>query len=229
MQTPKTSQGHPNTKGFGLMSVLLVVLVLAAVGGAGVYAYHRSHRAKPVGTTGQSSTSTYNATTTPKPTPTPVDPYTGWKTYSNTTYGISYKYPSTWMPSDEATYTASQIQQSATKQEFGGGLKLVGDVKYGNTVDVEVLDESLAVATAWYDNLYAQSASNNVTKTNGLLKGKDSVQYVVTNSGVESKRYLFAVGAKTYMFASLNEATNVKTASDYWATFDKVFGSLQIN
>jgi len=149
--------------------------------------------------------------------------------YSNTAYGFSYKYPATWAPSDEGTYTATQIQQSATKQEFGGGLQLSPNVKYGNTVDAEVLAESLSQATAWYDAFYAQSSLNSVSKTTNTLKGKDSVQYVVTNSGVESKRYLFAVGTKTYMFSSINEALNVKAAPDYMATFDKVFGSLQIN
>src|SRR5262249_2986827 len=36
-----------NTKGFGLIEVLIVVVVLALVAGGGAYVYHKNHKAKP--------------------------------------------------------------------------------------------------------------------------------------------------------------------------------------
>jgi len=38
-------------------------------------------------------------TSAPMPTPTP-DPYSGWTTYSNPTFGISFRFPSTWFGPD---------------------------------------------------------------------------------------------------------------------------------
>ncbi len=93
---PKTnhpSTSHTNTKGFGLIGVLLVILVVAATGGAGVYVYHRNHKAKHVATTSKSSTSTSSQA---KPTPRTEDPYAGWKTYTDTTYHYSFRYPAGW-------------------------------------------------------------------------------------------------------------------------------------
>jgi hypothetical protein len=107
-------------------------------------------------------------------------------------------------------------------------LKLTTDTKYNNTVGVEVLDESLSTAGAWYDNNYNQSPLNKVTKTTNTLKGKSSVQYDVTNSGVNSKLYLFGVGDKTYSFWSVNEQLNTQADSNYWTAFSKVFDSFQI-
>ena len=86
MQKSQLNSIRSNTNGFGLTGVLLIVLVLAATAGAGVYAYRRSHKAKTVST---------NSSTT-KPTPRPVDPYAGWKTYTDTTYRYSFRYPADW-------------------------------------------------------------------------------------------------------------------------------------
>jgi hypothetical protein len=49
-----------NSKGFGLVSVLSVIVVLALAGGAGAYVYYRDHKKKPE-TTITSTTSSKNS------------------------------------------------------------------------------------------------------------------------------------------------------------------------
>jgi len=79
-----------NDYGFGLTAVLVVILVLMLVGGAGFYVYERQQK-----TNSQSNSSQTGTNTTPQPEP-QVDPYAGWKSYTSTVGGFSFKYPSSW-------------------------------------------------------------------------------------------------------------------------------------
>jgi hypothetical protein len=142
---------------------------------------------------------------------------------SNNAYGLSYSYPTDWTPSGDVT---NDPKTSATRQEFGTGLKL-NTVTKNNTVEIEVLDEPLQTAEAWYDKYYAQTPIK-VNKTTGTLKSKQSVQYDFVAPTYESKLYLFAVGSKTYTFSSINESDNVRASANYWSNFDNVFTSLTI-
>lgn len=97
-----------NNKGFGVLGVLAIIVVLAVAGGAGVYAYHRNHKAKTVVTTSKTTTTngskaktsqtgkSSTSQTSKSTATTPADPYAGWKTYTDTTYHYSFKYPADW-------------------------------------------------------------------------------------------------------------------------------------
>lgn len=85
-----------NSKGFGLISVLVVVVMLAVAGGAGAYVYHRNHTAKATNSSNRSAQTSSNSSTqgnASNNTTTSTDPYAGWKTYTDTTYHYSFKYP----------------------------------------------------------------------------------------------------------------------------------------
>lgn len=214
---------RPTTRdqsGFSVIEVLLVVLVVAALTVTGFMVYQRHKSTSSTSTAARNTTQT---TTNEVQT----DPYAGWTTYTNSTYGISFKYPPAWITTGDITTNATTRSVSATKQEFSTGLKLTTDTKYNNTVDVEVLDENLNTTAVWYDNYYAEPLSK-VTKKSETLKGKQAVSYDVTNSGTDSKLYLFSVGSKTYTFGSINEELNVQYAPDYWTTFQRVFDSLTL-
>jgi Tfp pilus assembly protein PilV len=110
-----------NQKGFGLVGVLIVIVVLVVLGGAGAYVYHRDHKAKTT-TSSNHSTQTANNNTTKannSSTTSKADPYAGWKTYSDTTYHYSFKYPSDW------TLTAT----ATTKVGDTGGASLLNPAK----------------------------------------------------------------------------------------------------
>jgi hypothetical protein len=188
-------------------SSIVVALVLAAaigvIGATGSLVYQHNR---------------VNAATNPD-TATAASP-----AYSNNTYGLSYSYPSNWTPSGDVT---NDPKTSATRQEFGTGLKLNTATENNNTVEIEILDEPLQTAVAWYDQYYAQTPIK-VNKTTGTLKGKQSVQYDFVAPTYETKQYLFAVGSKTYMLSSVNESLNVSASASYWSNFTNTFNSLTI-
>lgn len=53
-----------NSKGFGLIGVFAITIVLALAGGAGVYVYHQNHKATTTSTNGNSTANKEGGTTT---------------------------------------------------------------------------------------------------------------------------------------------------------------------
>ena len=102
---------HPklNSKGFGLVGVLLIVLVLVAAAGVGVYAHHRSHKAKMVGTT----SNTKPSTTTTKPAPTETQQYIAIQEW-----GVRVPMPSNVAVSD-IYYAMGTDTQNSSSPEVG--------------------------------------------------------------------------------------------------------------
>ncbi len=90
-----------NNVGFAHLGLVLLVLVLAVVGGTGLYVYRSNHKTKPATTVSKSSStqpaqsSKPSAPKTTTPTPKP-DPYAGWKTYTSPSEGFSIRYPTRW-------------------------------------------------------------------------------------------------------------------------------------
>jgi hypothetical protein len=89
----KISNNIKNNKGFTLVEVLLLIVVLILVGGLGYLGY------KQVNKNSTTSTSSTTASTTKT---TAVDPYAGWKTGTLKYEKISFKYPSNYTIKDES-------------------------------------------------------------------------------------------------------------------------------
>lgn len=106
-------------------AIVSAVIVSALVAGGGAYAYERSQQTKqsqdlqsqidslkaqlataqkatPAPTIAPVATTTPTATANPTPTPT-ADATAGWKTYSDTSSGASFKYPTTWSAVGDGT------------------------------------------------------------------------------------------------------------------------------
>ncbi len=93
-------------KGSSLVGVLVVIVVLAVLSGAGAYVYHRNHKQKVMASNNNHSTQATSNTSAKangnSSTNTKTDPYAGWKTYSDTTYHYTFRYPSNWGLSSNA-------------------------------------------------------------------------------------------------------------------------------
>lgn len=83
-----------SSKGFGLIGVLAVIVVLAVVGGAGAYVYHRNH--KPETTSGDNHSMQTTTNTSAKASDSNSTSAVTWQTYVNTEAGLTFKYPSNW-------------------------------------------------------------------------------------------------------------------------------------
>jgi len=102
-------------KGVSSVTVVLITILVALVFGGGAY-YYLNNKAekekkdlnsqitdlqKEIATLKAASTA---ATTTPTAT---ADETAGWKTYTNTTYGFSFKYPADYNLTDASTFSAN--------------------------------------------------------------------------------------------------------------------------
>ena len=191
--------------------IMLLVIVAIGLGGWWLTSSNKSEPSKP-------NTNTNN-------TQQQTDVYAGWKTYENSKYGFSFKYPSSWKVEEVAIETPS----GADPEEFAANLRFDVNEKYSEAGAFEIHVNSLAIVIDFFDRNFAQSSLNKIEKTEEPLKGKQSVQYKVTNSGIVTKQYLFSAGNKTYSFHSINEELNQQRSSSYWSDFEKVFDSLTIN
>lgn len=84
-----------NQSGFSIVEVLLVIVAILLLAGAGWYVYSSRKQASNTSST-ESSNSTVSDTSEAK------DPYAGWKTYTINGQGVSFKYPGDWTLGDPA-------------------------------------------------------------------------------------------------------------------------------
>jgi|GEM_PF-1068555 len=225
MNTRKSSNG------FGAVGivVVLVVVVVIALTGLWVWKHGKSANTKSSTTNKQATTAQTKVPQTKTPT---VDPYAGWKSYNNSLYGITFKYPAEWKVNDSCDENTKPPVNNIDVTGVYCGIEVDFDTnqKYADAVSIEISSDSIDKVSSFYDKYYQQPNVNNPTlaKTTNELKGKTSVQYIFTDAGVVTKHYLFSVGTKTYSFRSINEELNLQRSKDYWSNFDKVFDSLVI-
>ncbi len=212
-----------SSRGFSVIEGFIILLVISLVGFSGWYVWRMNKKTEPVKQPSNIPTKT-NDNIHGNQANKQVDPYEGWKTYNNTLYGISFKYPAEWKI-DEGESNPSP--GSLTRQEYSITLKRSEEVRYNATIIVEVLDMKPEEATGVYDSIFAQAPSNPVTKTTNQLKGRQSVQYA--HSDERTSLYLFSFDSKTYLFKSINEWLSTQSDANYWNKFDKVFDSLSFD
>lgn len=222
----KYKRGHYMTRkipnktmqsGFSIVGVVLIIVAVAAIGFGGWYVWQAQQAKKVANTTKPQST--IAKTEAPKA----ADPYEGWRDFSNSAYGISFKYPPDWVVEEGASGSSS----SATRQEYFINLKRNVEVKYNQTVVIEVLGQNLMDSTKWYEESFAKPTKYE--KKNIDLKGKQSVQFLPKDDIDKNGRYyLFSINDKTYVFNSVNEELNQQQTTNYWADFDNVFNTLTI-
>lgn len=158
-----------NTKGFGLVAVLLVVVVLAIIGGAGAYVYHKNHKAKPA--TSTTTSSSKSSSSTQNKLPTPVDPYIGWKAATLKYEQATFKYPASWQISntskDEAatggTVTPGSDEAVLTSPS---GLTVhidTGEAGFNNATDTILSTDPIATLGGSYHLVFYTHDSSNLT------------------------------------------------------------------
>ena len=87
-----------DSKGFGLIEVLIVIALAVVVAGAGLYLYHK-HADNNKKTTTSSSTKSSTSANQQGSNTANSDPYSGWRTYCDSTVKACIKYPSDWVAS----------------------------------------------------------------------------------------------------------------------------------
>lgn len=141
-QVTETPQ-PPATQRNNLSLITGIVVLVALLVGGGVYLYEKHQQT--LGTQNlqaqlDSLTSQLATKTTPTPvatastaaTPVPTaDPTTTWKTYSDTTYKVSFKYPTTW-----SVPTAQLLTQTADGPWWNQGQSEIDFNEYAHVVSL---------------------------------------------------------------------------------------------
>ena len=92
-------QHDSHAKGFGLVGLLVIIVVLMAISGAGVYVYHQDHKVKTATTTATSSKKTSSQTGktgSADNSKASTNVYAGWSQYCSAQEKSCFNYPSDW-------------------------------------------------------------------------------------------------------------------------------------
>lgn len=131
--------------GFRITEAVAVVTVIGVMGVVVSQAYQHN-RVQYIDSAARSNAATISsqATAQQPENNTPTQPtYAAWPVQSNRVYGLSFNHPTDWTPSGDVT---NDPKTSATRQEFGTGLKLKTASTNNDAAEIEVLDEPLQTA-----------------------------------------------------------------------------------
>lgn len=211
---------NSNELGFGVIEGVLILVFVGLIGFVGWYVWH--NRATNTANTPSANATSSKPKTTAKSLDAKVDETAGWTSYNNAAIGITFKYPSEWKVQEVLPCSENS---SATGQECAVNLtwKASAD-KYPPTISIERLSHSYSSLEKYYDDYYAQSDLNKVTKETIQVQGKSATKYTVVNSGNTSKQILIKSGDKVFNFFSVNEASSAQ-GLNYQDAFDKIFNT----
>lgn len=106
---------NKNSNGFTVVEVLLVIVTLAIIGGAGYFvAKHIDNQAPTAAPTSATTKSATTAKTTTTPAP---SPYAGWNTYTLAKEKLTFRYPTTWTVENNLTNSSNDGIQFTSKTD----------------------------------------------------------------------------------------------------------------
>lgn len=130
-----------NNHGFTAFEGILIVIIIALIGGVGFYVYKSNQDKKSDNPTSSSQKSTQTSAT--------KDSYKDWKTYTSSTEKMSFKYPSSWKvdnsspadsESDSTTITTDSGKEALTWRSLvdgiGGACDFDGTAVKGEVVTI---------------------------------------------------------------------------------------------
>lgn len=176
-----------NNQGFGLVGILVVVLVLVAIGGAGYLVWQKNHDTKKSTTQTSNTDSAGNKSDSKSTT---ADPYEGWKTYTLASRGLTFKYPSSWVvPTGGEDASGIEIH-SPTNNGYYFSLALLsgsGDGVNQNFLGTASGSTILTLAVSGASSPLYVDAQTSGEKINGIglatSAGGDSTSFGILDNG----------------------------------------------
>ena len=205
-----------NQRGFSAIELILILLALAIMGGAGFLIYKHGHK-KPAATPAATTTTTKAApVAAPAPAPTP-DPTAAWTAYSSAPGSFSLRYPTTWVTAANATLcTDGLLLLGPTTTTVGhcasdsSGEILISSMAGDHQADYQ-LDENTkdVVKTAV---TVSGVAGSKITATTVVPAGDVGIGPV---AGTKMVNYVFFTGGKTYVLQYAQAPTYPDVLSDF--------------
>jgi hypothetical protein len=215
---------HTRSQQGSITLILVAVLAVLLVIGAGVFVWQRNKNDKQVNnSTPNSSHSSKDGQ--PGDEQKVVDAYKDWQTYRSDMYGLNFRYPAEWRVEEVEGTTEPASSSKPVTTRYAINLKLMEDTKYNGTASVEVLNQNIQQVAEWYEASLANPTETK--KSTSQIEGKEAIQYA-SPSRTSSTVHLFSVGQKTYLISSINESLNQDSDKDYWQKFQQFLDSVQI-
>jgi hypothetical protein len=147
------------------------------------------------------------------------------KTYVNTKYGISFKYPEDWRVDELAVNKPSGV----LPPEYVVSLKANTNEQYNDTLILQVITKPQVEVVKYFTTGYNTSKIAKDTKSEGNAKGKRMTQITTSQqNGNKTERYIFELNDKTLVVESINEELNVRRDANYWDKFIQTYNSLTV-
>lgn len=106
---------NKNESGFSAVEVILVVVIVALIVVVGWLVYKDHHKTTTLNASTTSSKATTKSTISNNTkTVATANPYAGWKTFSLSSLGVSFQYPSTWTATQGQPQCTGAIQVTVT-------------------------------------------------------------------------------------------------------------------
>ena len=219
-QIPKPASpagGQPQPPRFPLLLVLLSLLSLLLLLSTGYLAYQNMQLQKQI-----KKLSSQQITTTPSTTP---DPTANWKTYTNTSWDISFKYPAEWVdiiPSGESFISEGSANKVNLRIDKG---------RYYNNVPLDPYSTAFTVAVGQHpggDNENTKIADIKVDGHDAVIISMDGLQ-----STQEAPSFLYDYIVRdgnslfTLSFWSADGAKSKENITNQKQTFDQILSTFK--
>ena len=176
-----------NQTGFTLVEALLIILILAVLGGVSYMVYHNHHKAK---TNSTDSTTTTSSSSNSTKAATNSNPYAGWKTYNGN--NVSFQYPSSWTVGTNANpavgvSVTSPIFTSSTagvdSNSYGSKISMLAQI--GTVSSTDYCAGSTCQVTAVVPLRNSQLSGDELAIVDQTVSGSSDTTFVVTNGSTK--------------------------------------------
>lgn len=198
--------------------IIIVVLLVAAVSGAGWYVYNNHNKTKVERTGGTNSyaTTSKSASTV---APVTVDLTAGWTAYSNAKGAFSLKYPVSWVTATNPELCSDGIVLLGPNAASVGkcGSDFIGQIYVTSSDGDSRTDRKLS------SSLYVDITTESVTvtgvtgqKQTGTSKDTSGMEAIGSvPDGSKNIIYIFYTNGKTYVAQYIQRPTDTDVHSDF--------------
>jgi len=208
-----------NERGFSVIEFILILIVIALLGGVGWYSYkHKNGASKVKDDSSQQNSSTKKSTETEAPKSTP-DPTAKWLAFSSAIGQYDFKYPPTWFMADNLNLCNEGLVL------LGGNASSVGRCASESFGQINV---SSSAGDNRADNELG-NGFNGVVKTAvtvggvagskqvGVASGQQAADAVIQGlaDGTKVEKYIFFTNGRTYTATYTQNAGYPDVLSDF--------------
>lgn len=207
-----------NQKGFGMVEVIIILIVLALLGTVGWYVWKKQNdKEKKGASTTSQQTNKDNPAAVEEKAP---DATADWTTYTNTPGKFSFKHPKTWVFASNPDACTPGIVL------FASTIEAVGKCASGSFGQMSVSSVDGDMRTNY--ELKAGTADDNgyidITKSDVAIDGVPGVKYVGTASGqmgmglpdgTKVTQYVVSMNGRTYIANYTQRSTYPDALADF--------------